>query len=255
MSNLVRSPALADRVADRLEGMILDGTLEPGERLIAERDLAIRLGVSRPSLRDGLALLEQRGLVRTTKKDGTRVAQFLAPLATPLARLLTSDPRVAEDYFEYRRLVEPQAAGLAAQRATAPDRDALVRCVEAMVTAHAATDPRAEAAADVALHRAIYDATHNLVLLHTMRVFSDMLQGGILTSREEFFHHEDVRAALLDQHRRIVATILARQPDAATAAMRDHIAFTAQTFTEIRQAAERLARSVRKEDGRQLLER
>jgi GntR family transcriptional regulator, transcriptional repressor for pyruvate dehydrogenase complex len=255
MSTLVRSPSLADRVADQLEAMILDGTLEPGQRLIAERELAVKLGVSRPSLRDGLALLEERGLVRTTKKDGTMVAQFLAPLATPLARLLTSDPRVAEDYFEYRRLIEPQAAGLAAERATEPDRAALGRCIETMVAASAAADPRAEAAADVALHRAIYDATHNLVLLHTMRVFSDMLRGGILTSREEFFHHDAVRAALLEQHRRIVAAILAREPEAATVAMREHIAFTAQTFGEIRQAADRLARSMRKGDGRQLLDR
>lgn len=254
MSNLVRSPSLADRVADQLEAMMLDGTLEPGERLIAERDLAVKLGVSRPSLRDGLALLEDRGLVTTTRKDGTLVAQFLAPLATPLARLLTSDPRVAEDYFEYRRLIEPQAAALAAERATAPDREALTRCVDAMIVASAAADPRAEAAADLALHRAIYDATHNLVLLHTMRVFQDMLRGGILASREEFFHDAAVRAALLDQHRRIVDAILARDADAALASMREHIAFTGETFIRIRQAAERLARSVRKTDGRRLLD-
>lgn len=50
-------------VARHIEGLILEGTLRPGEPLLAERELAQRLGVSRPTLRDGLKLLEERGLL------------------------------------------------------------------------------------------------------------------------------------------------------------------------------------------------
>jgi GntR family transcriptional regulator, transcriptional repressor for pyruvate dehydrogenase complex len=254
MSIVVPSPALAERVAAQLEAMILDGTLAPGERLVAERDLAAKLGVSRPSLREALTQLERRGLVVVTR-EGTQVAQFLEPLAAPLARLLTSDPRVAEDYFEYRRLVEPEAASLAALRATELDRAALLACVEAMVAANAAGDPAAEAAADMALHQTIYEATHNLVLLHTLRVFSEMLRDGILASRDEFFSRDRIRADLLAQHRRIVDAILAGEPDAAAAAMREHIVFTAQTFAELQRAAARQAESERKAGGRAILDR
>jgi GntR family transcriptional regulator, transcriptional repressor for pyruvate dehydrogenase complex len=254
MSITVPSPALADRVAERLEAMILDGTLAPGERLVAERELAVKLGVSRPSLRDALAQLERRGLVTTTR-DGTQVAQFLEPLAAPLARLLTSDPRVAEDYFEYRRLVEPEAASLAAQRATELDRTALIACVEAMVRANEVGDPAMEAAADMTLHQTIYEATHNLVLLHTLRVFSELLRDGILASRDEFFSSDKIRSALLAQHRRIVDAILAGEPDAAAAAMRDHIVFTSEAFADLQRAAARRAQSERKAGGRAILDR
>jgi GntR family transcriptional repressor for pyruvate dehydrogenase complex len=250
----VSSPSLADRVAERLEAMILDGTLAPGERLVAERDLAAKLGVSRPSLRDALAALERRGLV-TTSRDGTVVTQFLEPLAAPLVRLLTSDPRVAEDYFEYRRLVEPEAASLAASRATELDRQALIACIDAMVKANAAGAPAAEAAADMALHQAIYDATHNVVLLHTLRVFAELLRDGIVTSRAQFFTSERVRADLLAQHRQVVDAILARDPAEAATAMRNHIVFTAETFTELQRAAVRSAESERKADGRAILDR
>ena len=91
-----RPPRLAEAVAERLQAMMLEGVLRPGEKLLAERELAARLDVSRPSLREALAILERKGLV-TTAKGGTTVAAFLKPLAEPLAALVSGDPRVAGD--------------------------------------------------------------------------------------------------------------------------------------------------------------
>ncbi|UFN46821.1 FadR family transcriptional regulator [Roseomonas sp. OT10] len=241
----IRPPALADLVAERLERLILEGALGPGEKLAPERELSEKLGVSRPSLREALDRLERKGLVETGR-GGTVVAQFLSPLASPLAALLSTDGRVAEDYFEYRRLLEPQAAQLAAQRATPPDREALADCLAQMQAAHTAADPAAEAAADTRLHLLITESSHNLVLLHVQRVFSDLLRGGILSSREQFFHRDTVRDALLAQHRAIGEAILAGRAEAAEAAMREHIAFTAAVFHELRQQESRLSESLRK---------
>ncbi len=63
MLDTVRAPRIADAIADRLESMILEGVLRPGERLLGERELAGRLGVSRPSLREALDMLAGRGLL------------------------------------------------------------------------------------------------------------------------------------------------------------------------------------------------
>ena len=62
---------LSDQIAERLEGMIADGTLRPGERLPAERQLSERLGISRPSLREAIQQLASKGLLSTRQGGGT----------------------------------------------------------------------------------------------------------------------------------------------------------------------------------------
>lgn len=245
MSDPIRPPPLATAVATHLEELMLEGVLRPGDRLAPERELAGTLGVSRPSLREALAALEQKGLLEATR-NGTTVAQFMAPLSAPLATLFGQSPRVAEDYFEYRRLIEPQAAALAAERITPPERTALKECLEGLEQAHLAADPAAEAAADTRLHLLLHEASHNLVLLHVLRVFSDLLRQGILYSHDRFWRREEVRGEILSQHRAIGKAILAGEAGAAAAAMQDHIAFTARVFGEIRQEEARLSASLRK---------
>ena len=76
---MIRPVKLGDALADHLEKLILEGVLRPGEKLAPERELAEKLSVSRPSLREALDKLQAKGLLETAK-SGTVVAQFLAPL-------------------------------------------------------------------------------------------------------------------------------------------------------------------------------
>ena len=142
---MIRPEKLGDAIAEHLEKLILEGVLRPGEKLASERDLALKLDVSRPSLREALEKLQSKGLIETSKA-GTVVAQFLSPLSRPLAELFADKPRVTADYFEYRRIIEGQAAALAATRATDVDRAALKECCERMEKAHEIEDPSQEAA-------------------------------------------------------------------------------------------------------------
>lgn len=245
MNEPIRPPRLADAIAARIQTMILEGVLRPGEKLNAERELAERLGVSRPSLREALAMLEQKGLL-VTAKSGTAVARFLGPLADPLAELLREGDGVAADYFEFRRLVEAHASGLAATRATPPDRAAIRSCLERMRGAHGAEDPTEEASCDVALHVLLYEAAHNVLLLHIMRVLADLLHKGIFYNREQLYRRPGVRDALLAQHLAIGAAVLAGDARAAEQAAAEHIAFTAATIEEIRRDESRLATSLRR---------
>src|SRR3974377_1481344 len=181
---MIRPDRLGDAIAEHIEKRILEGVLRPGEKLAPERELALKLDVSRPSLREALEKLQSKGLLQTTKA-GTVVAQFLAPLSRPLAELFADKPRVTADYFEYRRIIEGQAASLAATRATDVDRAALKECCERMRKAHEIDDPSEEAGADADLHLLVYEAAHNVVLLHVMRVFSELLRNDILYNRNQ----------------------------------------------------------------------
>jgi len=242
---MIRPARLGDAIADHLEKLILEGVLRPGERLAAERELAEKLDVSRPSLREALEKLQGKGLIETSKA-GTVVAQFLAPLSRPLAELFADKPRVTADYFEYRLITEGQAAALAATRATDVDRAALKACCERMEQAHEIEDPSEEAGADADLHQLVYEAAHNVVLLHVMRVFSELLRNDVFYNRSQLYRRFGVRDQLLKQHLAIARAILGRNPKAAETAASDHINFTFQTIEDIRRDEARVEASLRR---------
>jgi GntR family transcriptional repressor for pyruvate dehydrogenase complex len=77
MTEPIRPAKLADAIAERLERLILEGSLRPGERLLPERELAQRFDVSRPSLREALEKLEKRGLLTSGRGGATHVAPLL----------------------------------------------------------------------------------------------------------------------------------------------------------------------------------
>lgn len=249
---MIRPVKIGDAIAEHLEKLILEGVLRPGEKLASERELAQKLDVSRPSLREALEKLQSKGLIETAK-SGTVVAQFLAPLTRPLAELFSDKPRVTSDYFEYRRIVEAQAAAMAAARATEVDRAGFKECCERIEKAHAIDDPSEEAAADADLHQLIYESAHNVVLLHVMRVFSELLRNDVLYNRAQLYRRAGVREPLLKQHLAIVDAILRGDPKAAEKAASDHINFTANTIEDIRRDEARIEVSLRRVSRSDLL--
>lgn len=245
MNDRLRTPKLAEAIAEHIERLILEGVLRPGERLASERDLAERLEVSRPSLRDALQILEGRGLLATSR-EGTRVTQFLAPLTDPLAGLLQSNQQVTADYFEYREAVERKATALAAIRASEPERHAILACLDEMQAAYDANDPDREAEADIVLHRLIYGASHNLVILHVMRAFSEMLRRDIFFNRTQLFSVDEFREKLLNQHKAIGHAVVDGDVAAAEAAAIAHLVYTGQSVERFRNDAARTDLALRR---------
>lgn len=242
----IRPAKLADTIANHLEAMILEGSLRSGEKLLPERDLAQKLEVSRPSLRDALAKLEERGLLES-RRGGTYVAPLLGSGFTePLQSLLQSNPDTTFDYLEFRCIVEGSAAYLAALRGTEVDRAVMRERFEHMEAAHEQDDPSEEADADADFHLSIYEATHNLVMLHIMRSLSLMLREDVFYNRDKLYQRKGVRNLLLDQHRAVYEAVMAGDPEAARAAAEAHITYTRDALMEIARADQRLEVSLRR---------
>ncbi|MEO1704697.1 MAG: FadR/GntR family transcriptional regulator, partial [Pseudomonadota bacterium] len=216
----IQSERLASAIVSEIELLILRGILRPGERLPAERELAERLGVSRPSLREALAELQEEGLIETRAKAGVFVADVLGSAFSPaLMRLFARHDEAVFDYLAFRRDLEGLAAARAARLASDTDLAVIETIMDKMVAAHGKRSGDEEAALDAEFHLAIIEASHNTVMLHMMRSMFGLLREGVFYNRKIMFAQRTTRSSLLDQHRAINAALQARDPDAARQAV------------------------------------
>ena len=122
----IKVPKVSDSIVSQIEEMILDGVLKPGDRLPPERELAQKLEVSRPSLREAIVVLEARGLLQARRGGGTYVCDLVAPtVMDPLIHLLQRRPETTFDILELRVALEEIAAYFAASRSNDLDRQIL----------------------------------------------------------------------------------------------------------------------------------
>lgn len=217
---------LSHAVVRQIEQLILRGILRPGERLPAERELADRLQVSRPSLREAIAALQEDGLLSSRPGAGIYVADVLGGAFSPaLVSLFARHDEAVFDYLSFRRDMEALAAERAAKFASDTDLTVVQTIFDKMEAAHAKRDPRDEAALDAEFHLAIIEASHNVIMLHMMRSMYELLREGVFYNRQMMFKRRTTRDALLDQHRGINMALQARDPQGARAAVEDHLAF------------------------------
>ena len=229
----VQAEKLSQSVVRQIEALILQGILRPGERLPAERELSERLGVSRPSLRDAIADLQQRGLLSSKPGAGIYVADVLGSAFSPaLVNLFASHADAVFDYIDFRRDMEGLAAERAARLASDTDLKVVDTIFQKMEAAHQKRDPSDEAALDAQFHMAIIEASHNMVMLHMMRSMYDLLREGVFYNRQVMFKQRTTREALLDQHRAINAALQARDPAATRAAVGAHMDYVAMSLTD-----------------------
>ena len=243
---------VSDRVATQLRALVEERQLQPGERLPAERTLAVQLGVSRTALREAIAQLSSQGLLVARVGGGTFVAEPAArarqaieePLA-PYLPLFQGDPEYRFDVLEIRHALEGAAAWHAALRATAEDRARIARAFATMMDAHGKDDPAGEASADADFHLSIAEASHNLVLLQVMRGLFDLLQTNISQSREKLYLSPRTFEPLSSQHRELMDGVLAGDPERARAAACDHLEFVHSSLRTLDEDEARRARASR----------
>jgi GntR family transcriptional regulator, transcriptional repressor for pyruvate dehydrogenase complex len=214
---------LSDVVSTQIRELISTGSLMPGQRLPAERDLAEQLNVSRPSLREALIRLESDGFIRAVGRGGFVVSDVTAPLVShPLAALLEQQPNASADVLELRHGLETLSAAYAAERATDADLARIAEAFEALESAVAEKSTRI-AEKDAAFHLAIADATHNVALAHVMHGLNELMRESMLTSHRLIDYDDEVEAALLAQHRAMLSAIVARDAPRAREAAGAHL--------------------------------
>lgn len=244
----------AEAAARQIEDLILIGVLRPRDRLPGERDLAERLGVSRPVLREALERLERDGLILVKPGSGASIADVMGPMfGEPMVGLFRRHPGAQGDFQEFRRHFERLGAMMAAERATPDDLALIDDVIARMEAAHDSNDADLEADLDVELHTTIAEATHNLVLMHVMRSCYRLLADGVFSARQRLYARASARDHLMQQHRAIREAIAARDPARAGAVMDAHLVYVEQTLADLAAEAEREKSAALRRDNRTFL--
>lgn len=243
----VTANRLADSVAAELEKRILEGSLKPGDRLPAERSLALELGVSRPSLREAMQKLVSKGLLSTRHGGGTHVTDRLeSHFADPWQDMVKGHPHLHRDLLEFRQMLESEAARMAADRATAADIQRLDDVYAKMELAYASKDLVASIDTDVAFHQAIAEASHNVLIGHLTASLMRVIHGHVSNNLEHLHVRPQRWSQLEAQHHAIWQAIREGKPDEAARAAGDHIEFVRQSIEDNAVEMERLQSAQRR---------
>ncbi len=233
-------------ISRRLEEHIIDGTLQPGDRVPSERQLAQRLKVSRPLVREALKELRGRGVIETRHGKGSFIIGMLKSIEqeSPLTRLYESHPRLLYDLLEVRELLEGQAALLAAERGTEKDFYKITKAYNAMNTAEQDESNKEQAAhLDHAFHRSIYEASHNPVLVHTLQSLMQLMLNSVMASVSNLYHRDRQKQQIDKHHRQIYNAIIDRKPESAKQSATEHIRNIRDRMLEIEREEQRLVRA------------
>ncbi len=223
MNKPSRPPSTAKRsvhgqIADELGWRIVTGGFAPGSVLPTEGDYSARLSVSRTSFREAIKMLAGKGLVESRPKTGTRVRQrtewnMLDPDVTAWAFRTGPDPGYARAFFEFRRIIEPAAASLAATRRDEADLNRMHDSLEGMA---AATSLQEWIEPDLSFHLAILAATRNELLVS----LGHLLVPALTRSFTIVNIDADKRRISVPLHRAVYAAVERGNADAAEAAMK-----------------------------------
>lgn len=238
---------LADTIAAELEKRILEGSLKAGDRLLPERELALDLGVSRPSLREAMQKMVSKGLLSTRHGGGTYVTDRLdAHFVDPWQDMLKDHPLLHRDLLEFRQMLESQAARLAAERATDADLSRIDASYKALEAVYAHDDIPACIDADVAFHQAIAEAAHNVLIGHLTASLMRVIHGHVTSNLAHLHARRQGWGQLQAQHNAIWQAIRERQPQAAAEAARGHIEFVQKSMEDTARDEERRIRALRR---------
>lgn len=217
----IHSSKVFERVAEQIEKRILDGELRKGDRLPTERELAEQFQVSRTAVREAMKILAQKGLVDMRPGRGTIVIDGASAAMQNsiglMMKLKLGEIGGSDSLVEFRTILEVEIAALAAARTTEKEISAMRMAIDAMD--QSLNDADAYIAADNIFHEALAQATQNALIIILINSIVNLLS----EQRKQIFEVEGGPQRGQIHHRRILESIIRRDPEAARAAMRSHL--------------------------------
>lgn len=222
----IENHRLYRQIADQLAGLIDSGEYKSGDRLPSERELASQMKVSRSSVREAMIALEVEGCIEIRGGTGVFVVDRKKSQRPGMENGALPGPF---EVLQVRRLIEPEAAALAAQNATEDQVAELRRAIDGMSREGFSRLTGLDHDGD--FHLCIAHASRNGAMAMTMETLWQVRVGQLYLKYEQHFHDPVIWQRAIDQHRKILDAVVARDAKAARAAMLHHIRSAQSRFT------------------------
>jgi GntR family transcriptional repressor for pyruvate dehydrogenase complex len=211
MYESLNTTRLFDQVIERIETLIFNGQLKPGDRLPAERELGEQFGVSRTVIREAVKSLQEKGLVDIRPGVGTFIHDGSSEIMRKsLGRLVMIDRgRGLDNLTQVREIFEPEIAAIAAEKATPADLEAMELAVATMDDS--LNDVDRYISADHDFHLALAAATQNKLIVDLLASIVDLLS----EQRRRIFHASTGGAARGQQHHKLIMMAVRKKDSAA----------------------------------------
>lgn len=218
----IKTQKIYEQIVEQIGILVAEGHLKPGDRLPSERELVERFEVSRASIREAISALEMMGLIEVRSGEGTYIRQVnIDSVVAPLAWMLFIEKDTDLELYEARKILEVQAAGLAAERA---EEDEISEMFEALEVMRVDLQiQRLGEDADHHFHYAIARATHNKILFRLMNTISDTMRKTLKTSRSKLYEDRNTPEKLYKEHYLIYEAIKNHDVERAQQLMLDHL--------------------------------
>lgn len=229
----IENLSITDTITAKLESMIVEGVVKPGQALPPERQLARDLAVSRASLRQALSVLEARGLILSKQGGGNYVCDVVKKsFSDPLLDLIKRHHELKFQVIELRETLECSAAYFAAERATAEDKETIRKRLAELKAIIPQKKPVAEAKADLELHLAIADAAHNTPLSLMLRNIYSLLLSEIEENLSLAHRYDNHASKLHAQHEQMAELVISGDSEGARQIVTEHLKLIKDTFIE-----------------------
>ncbi len=219
----IKTKKIYEEIVDQIKQLIIDGQIKPGDKLPAERELVESFKVSRSSIREALSALEMMGMLEVRTGEGTFIKQIKAEsMMSNLAWALYLDKGSVLEILEVRRMIEVQAVGYAAERATLKEINELAQTLETMKSNLIGSGIISEKA-DLTFHYTIAVATHNKITIRLMDTIVDNLHHLIRATRSKLYEGKYTPELLFEEHVTIYEAIKNRDVKGAKKQMLLHL--------------------------------
>lgn len=205
---------ISQTISRELLNMIESGKYPPGSKLPTEMELAAHFSVSRIPIREALSVLRAAGVISSRQGGGSYVEEKAATFLLQQIRIENDDKEVIKHLFEMRKILEPEAAYLAALRRTPEQLEKMQQALQWLEIEYT-DEKKTGREADIEFHQSIILATQNPIMIHTMESLSALYERALKITLEPNLGLKQRRKAVLKEHQDILLAIEMEEPELA----------------------------------------
>jgi GntR family transcriptional regulator, transcriptional repressor for pyruvate dehydrogenase complex len=202
------------KISRELLNMIETEVFPPGSKLPTEKELSAHFGVSRIPVREALSVLRAAGIISSRQGGGSYVEEGTAPSILQRLQIQSDDVEGIKHLFEMRRILEPQAAFLAAERRTHDDLEKMKQWLKVLKD-ESINEGKTGREADIEFHRLVILSTHNPIFIQMFENLSSLYESVLSVTLQPNKELRYKREAVYMEHQNILTAIEDEEPELA----------------------------------------